>query len=71
MNDKLSSNLRKCRTEKNVSQKELSQMTGISVRCLEYYECLTNIPSLLNAYRLAKTLDTPISELFPYDNESS
>lgn len=54
------------RTEKNVSQKELSAMTGISVRCIKYYEALVQIPSLRNAYRISKSLDTDIETLFPF-----
>ena len=64
--DKISSNLKEIRTEKNISQQELSEKTGISIRCIRYYEALTRMPSILNAYRISATLDTPISEIFPY-----
>jgi Predicted transcriptional regulators len=69
--DNITSNLRTVRTEKNISQKELSAKTGISVRCIKYYEALTRLPSLINAYRLSETLDTPITELFPYNDETA
>ena len=68
--DIITSNLRNIRANKNISQKELSARTGISVRCIKYYESLTRLPSLLNAYRLSETLDTPIADLFPYEKES-
>ena len=72
--DKITSNLKEIRTEKNISQQELSEQTGISVRCIRYYEALTltRMPSILNAYRISATLGTPISEIFPYmRNEES
>ena len=69
--ENITSNLRNIRTEKNISQLELSAKTGISVRCIKYYEALTRIPSLLNAYKLSETLETPITELFPYSDETT
>lgn len=68
--DNITSNLRDVRQDKNISQKELSDKTGISVRCIKYYESLTRQPSLLNAYRLATSLETSVDELFPYINET-
>ena len=65
--DKEISNLKEVRTEKNISNKELSANTGISIRCLQYYEDMTNTPSILNAYRLAAYLDIPVEELFTYE----
>ncbi len=65
--DKVISNLKEVRNQKNISQKELSEKTGISLRCLKYYEGLTSTPSILNAYRLASYLDVPVEELFPYE----
>ncbi|SNU04649.1 Helix-turn-helix [Lachnospiraceae bacterium] len=69
--ENITSNLRNVRTEKNISQLELSAKTGISVRCIKYYEALTRIPSLLNAYKLSETLETPITELFPYSDKTT
>ena len=69
--ENITSNLRNVRTEKNISQLELSAKTGISVRCIKYYEALTRIPSLLNAYKLSETLETPITELFPYSDKNT
>ena len=69
--ENITSNLRNIRTEKNISQLELSAKTGISVRCIKYYEALTRIPSLLNAYKLSETLETPITELFPYSDKTT
>ena len=65
--DKGISNLKEVRNQKNISQKELSEKTGISLRCLKNDEGLTSTPSILNAYRLASYLDVPVEELFPYE----
>ena len=65
--DKIISNLKEVLTEKNISNKELSVNTGISVRCIQYYEDMTNTPSILNAYRLAAYLDVPVEQLFIYE----
>ena len=65
--DKVISNLKEVRIEKNISNKELSENTGISIRCLQYYEDMTNTPSILNAYRLAAYLNIPVEELFTYE----
>ena len=65
--DKVISNLKDVRKEKHISNKELSKKTGISTRCLRYYEDMTNMPSLLNAYRLSACLGIPIEELFTYE----
>ena len=70
--DMLTSNLKSIRMDKNISQQELSDKTGISVRCIKYYETLRRMPSVINAYRLSATLDTTIQDLFPYmENEEN
>ena len=68
--DMIISNLKAVRTEKHISQKELSQNTGISIRCIKYYEELTNTPSILYAYRLAQYLDVPVQQLFSYESDT-
>lgn len=65
--DKVISNLKDVLAEKKISNKELSANTGISVRCIQYYEDMTNTPSILNAYRLAAYLDVPVEQLFIYE----
>ena len=68
MEDRIVSNLKKYREERHLSHKELSDTTGISIRCLKYYEKLVNTPSILNAYRLALCLKVPVEELFAYES---
>ena len=65
-NDKNKSSLRTIRTEKKISQKELSDMTGISIRCIKYYEALTQTPTLINAYKISQSLAADIETIFPY-----
>lgn len=59
------------RSEKNISQQELADMTGISLRCIKYYEALVQIPSLKNAYKISQSLNTDLETLFPYAEISS
>ena len=58
------------RIQKNISQQELSDMTGISLRCIQYYEALMQTPSLKNAYKIAQILDANIESIFPYTEMS-
>lgn len=62
----ITSNLKNIRMDRNISQKELSAKTGISVRCIKYYESLKREPSLLNAYKISIILEVPVTEIFPY-----
>jgi DNA-binding XRE family transcriptional regulator len=66
-NTKNKSSLRAIRTEKKISQKELSDMTGISIRCIKYYESLAQTPTLINAYKISQSLDADIETIFPYN----
>ncbi len=59
--------MREIRIQKNISQKELSERTGLSLRCIQYYETLTTIPSIKNAYRISRCLESSIEQIFPYD----
>jgi DNA-binding Xre family transcriptional regulator len=52
------------RTDKNISIKELSKMTGISVGALWNYENEVREPRLSQLEIIAKVLDVRISDLF-------
>lgn len=65
--NKKKSSFKNIRNEKNISQKKLSDLTGISLRCIQYYEALRQPPTLVNAYKLSQILNTDIETLFPYD----
>ncbi len=60
----IGSNLKDIREHKNISQRELADITGISVRTIRYYETLDAMPSVINAYKLAICLDVSLEELF-------
>ena len=61
----ITSNLKPIREQRKISQQELADISGISVRMIRYYESLDAMPSIINAYKLSQILDVPISELFP------
>ncbi len=60
------SKLGEVRKGKNISQKELAEMTGLSIRALQSYEQdfrPLGRASAEDVYRIAKVLDTTIEEL--------
>lgn len=62
----VNSNLRYLREQKGISQKELADTTGISLRMIRYYETMAAMPSIINAYKLADCLNTTVDQLFPH-----
>lgn len=63
----LRSNMKKYRIEKNLSQKELAERTGLSLRCIQYCEMLVTIPTITNAYKISECLGLTIEQVFPYE----
>ena len=63
------SNLKPIREQRKISQQELADISGISVRMIRYYESLDAIPSIINAYKLSQILNVSIDELFPAKDE--
>ena len=59
------SNLKPIREQRKISQQELADISGISVRMIRYYESLDAMPSIINAYKLSQILEVPLDELFP------
>lgn len=55
--------LRRLMFRKNINQKELSEMTGISYISISNYLNGKNSPSFYNADRIARALDCSIDEL--------
>ena len=51
------------RKAKNFSQRDLSQLSGISARMIAYYETHAGIPPLDKLNTLAKVLDVSVAEL--------
>ena len=63
------SNLKPIREQRKISQQELADISGISVRMIRYYESLDAMPSIINAYKLSQILNVSIDELFPARDE--
>ena len=65
----ITSKLKPIREQRKISQQELADISGISVRMIRYYESLDAIPSIINAYKLSQILNVSIDELFPAKDE--
>lgn len=67
----INENIKKLRVEKNLTQKELSALTGISEVMISQYERGVRIPKNRNLRKLASVLDTTgsilLGEELPFD----
>lgn len=64
------SNLKILRSHKGMSQRELAEASGVSIRMIQYYEQGKNDinkAEALTVYRLAKALDVDMDELLEFD----
>lgn len=55
------------RIKQKITLQELSKMTGISKTMLNYYENNVYSPTMVNMEKIAKALNTNITELFESD----
>lgn len=60
----MKNNLQKIRWEKNLSQKTLSQKSGVSQSVISSVENGLTTPNLTTALRLAKALGVSVEEIF-------
>lgn len=60
----MKNNLQKIRWEKNLSQKTLSQKSGVSQSVISSVENGLTTPNLSTALRLAKALGVSVEEIF-------
>lgn len=60
----MKNNLQKIRWEKNLSQKTLSQKSGVSQSVISSVENGLTTPNLATALRLAKALGVSVEEIF-------
>lgn len=60
----MKNNLQKIRWEKNLSQKTLSQKSGVSQSVISSVENGLTIPNLTTALRLAKALGVSVEDIF-------
>jgi putative transcriptional regulator len=61
---RLCNRLRVARAEKNISQKQLGLLSGVTRQTISSIETGQYNPSALLALRLALSLDKPVEELF-------
>ena len=57
------------RTEKNLSQKELSALSGVPQQTISSLETGAREPTAETLYLLAKALDTTMDELYKADEQ--
>ena len=68
----LSNNLRRLRFENNqMTQQELADKAGVTRQTIIAIESGRYAPSLPLAFKLARTFNIPIEEVFQYENEQS
>ena len=68
--EKFAENLKKYRTQKDISQEELAKKAGVHSTHLSRYERGLSMPSLEVAYKMAKALDLSIDELVYGDHNA-
>ena len=67
---KFGEKLKKLRTEKNITQKELADLSGITCRTIQNYEITDKLPKSRETYcRLANALGVEVSVLMGEDEE--
>ncbi len=60
--------IKEIRTEKGLTQKELSKLSGVSESYIGDLERNEKIPSIITICKLAKALEVDIKELFNYED---
>ena len=53
------------RAERNLTQRQLAELVGITYQSLQRYENGRVIPSAVMAIRIAKVLNVTVEDLFP------
>jgi putative transcriptional regulator len=64
----MKSNISSIRKERNMSQKELAIMAGVTRQTIGYLEHNQAAPSLDLAYRIARIFNLKIEDIFVYDD---
>lgn len=62
-------NMKDLRINKNLKQKELARITGLSTAAISLFENNKTTPSMNSAYKIAKALDVSLENLFPLNVE--
>ena len=67
-----SSNLQYHRNVKNITQKELSELSGVDIRKIQHYEQGfrdINKAEAMTVYKLAQALNCSVEDLLEFDDE--
>lgn len=59
------------RIEKGMKQLDVAKKVGVSTASISYYERGKKKPSMNNAFKIAKALDTTIDELFIFETKEN
>ncbi|NHA41908.1 MULTISPECIES: helix-turn-helix transcriptional regulator [Staphylococcus] len=62
-------NMKELRIDKNLKQKELARITGLSTSAISLFENNKSTPSMISAYKIAKALNVSIEKIFPLNVE--
>ena len=62
-------NMKELRVSKNLKQKDLARITGLSTAAISLFENNKSTPSMNSAYKIAKALDVSLENLFPLNVE--
>ncbi|ARJ51313.1 MULTISPECIES: helix-turn-helix transcriptional regulator [Staphylococcus] len=62
-------NMKELRINKNLKQKELARITGLSTSAISLFENNKSTPSMISAYKIAKALNVSIEKIFPLNVE--
>lgn len=72
--EKKDTKLKQVRIKKGLTQKELAEATGMSLRTLQHFECgarKLNQAAALTVYAIAKALDVEMTELLDIQDEET
>jgi len=64
-----SRNLKKYRKERGLSQRELAELSGLTLRMISYYENEASKPPIDNITAIAKALNVRINDLIGKEND--
>ena len=62
-------NIRELRESRNISQKELGELVGVSRQTINYIELGKTSPKITVALKIAKIFNTPVEEIFELEEE--
>ena len=61
--------IRELRESRNISQKELGELVGVSRQTINYIELGKTSPKITVALKIAKIFNTPVEEIFELEDE--